>query len=101
MKYKPEYYSIQDTGFYGLADDGVENYKEKLVKCRKSHQCTGGCNKKIPIGGYAIRETGFMDGKPVATYTCTNCMDKWLDEVLCEDEKARSMICTDSRKEKI
>ena len=92
MKYKPEYYSIEDTGFYGLADDGVENYKEKLVKCRKSHQCTGGCDKEIPIGAYAIRETGFMDGKPVAAYICTDCMDKWLDELLCEEEQQEALL---------
>lgn len=41
----------------------------------------GGCEKEIPIGAYAIRETGFMDGKPVSLYTCTDCMDKWLDEI--------------------
>jgi hypothetical protein len=29
MKYKPEDYSISDTGFYGLCYEDVENYKEK------------------------------------------------------------------------
>lgn len=81
MKYKSEDYSISDTGFYGLDDGDIENYKEKLVKCRKPHKCMGGCEKEIPIGNYAIRETGFMDGKPVSSYTCTDCMDKWLDEI--------------------
>jgi hypothetical protein len=81
MKYKPEEYSIRDTGFYGLGDEDIENYKEKLVKCRKLHKCAGGCEKDIPAGVYAIRETGFMDGQPVSTYTCTDCMDAWLDEL--------------------
>ena len=80
MKYKPEDYSIVDSGFYGLADEDVDNYKEKLVRCRKIHKCSG-CEKEIPIGAYAIRETGFMDGSPVSSYTCTYCMDKWLDEI--------------------
>jgi len=79
MKYKPEDYSIRDTGFYGLEDDGVENYKEKLVKCRKPHKCN--CGKEIQIGEHAIRETGFMEGEPVSCYTCTDCMDKWMDEI--------------------
>ena len=38
MKYKPEDYSIVDSGFYGLADEDVDNYKEKLVRCRKIQQ---------------------------------------------------------------
>lgn len=80
VKYKPEDYSISDTGFYGLDDADIENYKEKLVKCRKPHECVS-CEKEIPVGNYAIRETGFMDGQPVSSYTCTDCMDKWLDEI--------------------
>ena len=85
MKYKPEQYSIQDTGFYLDADYEIENYKEKLVKCRKPHKCMGGCNKEIPTGEYAIRETGFMDGNPLSVYTCTDCLDAWITEE-CEGE---------------
>lgn len=80
MKYKPEDYSIVDSNFYGLADEDVDNYKEKLVKCRKAHKCMN-CEKDIPIGTYAIRETGFIDGEPVSSYTCTDCMDEWLDNI--------------------
>ena len=85
MKYKLEDYSIRDTEFYGF-DDEIQNYKEKLVKCRKPHECMGGCEKEIPIGAYAIRETGFMDGEPVSAYTCTDCMDKWLDVIMADEE---------------
>jgi len=80
MKYKPEQYSIQDTGFYSDADSEIENYKEKLVKCRKPHKCMGGCDKEILVGEYAIRETVFMDGKPLSAYTCTDCLD-WIGEL--------------------
>jgi len=86
MKYKPEDYNITDAGFYGLDDGDIENYEEKLVKCRKPHRCAGGCEKEINAGEYAIRETGFMDGHPVASYTCTNCMDNWLDVINGEVE---------------
>lgn len=85
MKYKPEDYSIVDSGFYGLADE-VDNYKEKLVKCRKPHKCSN-CQNQIPVGNYAIRESGFIDGEPVSSYTCTDCMDKWLDELLADETK--------------
>jgi len=81
MKYKPEDYSISETGFYGVYDEDIENYKEKLVKCRKPHKCMS-CEKEIKPGEYAIRESGFMDGEPVTSYTCTDCMDKWLDELM-------------------
>lgn len=80
MKYKPEDYSISNSEFYGICDDDIQNYNEKLVKCRKPHKCAS-CQKEIPTGNHAIRETGFMDGKPLSTYTCTDCMDKWLDEI--------------------
>ena len=85
MKYKPEDYSIADTGFYGLADEDIDHYQEKLVKCRKVHTCMS-CANEIPAGAYAIRETGFMDGSLVSAYTCIDCMDKWLDEINGEDE---------------
>ena len=80
MKYKPEDYSIADTGFYGLADEDIDHYQEKLVKCRKVYTCMN-CENEIPAGAYAIRETGFMDGSPVSAYTCIDCMDRWLDEI--------------------
>lgn len=91
MKYKPEDYSIRDSGFYGFSyEEDIQNYKEKLVKCRKPHKCMGGCEKEIPKGAFAIRESGFMDGEPISSYTCTDCMDEWLDEVNGDSEDERS-----------
>ncbi len=78
MKYKPEDYL--DSGFYGMDDDEIENKKEKIVKCRKSHKCVGGCEKEIAIDEHALLETGFMDGKPVSSYTCLPCIEAWLEE---------------------
>ena len=89
MKYNPEDYSLQDTMFYGFDETEIENYKEKLVKCRKSHKCNS-CEKEIKPGERAIRESGFMDGEPIYAYTCTDCMDKWLDEINCEDSDDES-----------
>lgn len=77
MKYKPEDYI--DSGFYS-DDEEIENHKEKLVKCRKPHECMGGCETEIKTGEHALLETGFMDGKPVSTYTCLPCIEKWLEE---------------------
>ena len=79
MKYPEEMY--YDSCFYdgGLGDDGISSYKEKVVKCRKPHKCSG-CETEIHIGDYALRETGFMDGEPVSCYTCLPCIETWLEE---------------------
>lgn len=79
MKYKPEDYL--GSGFYdGDMDCEVQNPKEKIVKCRKPHKCMGGCNSEIKAGDYALYETGFMDGRPVSSYTCLPCIEAWLEE---------------------
>jgi len=78
MKYKLEDYI--DSGFYSDMDDDTKDKKEKIVKCRKPHKCMGGCEKEIAIGDHALRETGFMDGKPVSCYTCLPCIEAWLEE---------------------
>ena len=77
MKYKPEDYI--DCGFYG-GEEEIENHKEKVVKCRKPHECMGGCGSEIKAGDYALLETGFMDGEPVSCYTCLPCIEAWLEE---------------------
>lgn len=80
MKYKPEDYI--DSGFYdGDRDVDIENHKARVVKCRKPHECMGGCDTVIKAGEHALLETGFMDGKPVSCYTCLPCIDEWLDEL--------------------
>lgn len=60
-------------------DDDVQNKKEKIVKCRKPHKCVT-CESNIAIGEHALKETGFMDGKPVSCYTCLPCIEAWLEE---------------------
>jgi hypothetical protein len=76
MKYEKERYL--NSGFYGDDDSEIENYQEKIVKCRKPHKCVGGCNTKIKAGETALCETGFMDCKPVRAYTCLTCIENWL-----------------------
>lgn len=78
MKYKPGLYL--NSGYYEPDDTVIVNYKEKIVKCRKSHDCMGGCNIKIKSGYYAVLEAGFVDGKPMSCYTCLSCIEAWLAE---------------------
>lgn len=77
MKYDKEMYL--DSGFYE-GDEDIVNHKEKIVKCRKSHKCMGGCENEIKTGDHALLETGFMDGSPISSYTCLPCIEKWLEE---------------------
>lgn len=76
MKYSKELYT--DSGFYGL-DEDLECHKEKVVKCRKEHECVS-CEKVIKAGEYALYESGFLDGVPVSAYTCLECIEEWLEE---------------------
>lgn len=76
MKHTKEDYL--NSGFYDGDDSDIENYKKKIVTCRKPHNCNGGCDGVIKIGEDALLETGFIDGKPVTCHTCLHCIDKWL-----------------------
>jgi len=77
MKYTQQQYL--ESGFY--SDDDIENYKAKIVKCRKEHKCVSGCEVIIKIGEPAFYESGFLEGKPVSAYTCLPCIDAHLDRV--------------------
>lgn len=79
MKRAPEEYI--DCGFYEGDDiEGIESYQQKVVKCRKPHECSA-CQRVIQKGDFALRETGFMDGVPMTNYVCIPCLDEWLDEI--------------------
>lgn len=65
------------SGIY--ESNGIEHYEERVVACRKEHQCSS-CENKIPQGDKAIKETGFYDGKPVSNYICLKCIKQWLKD---------------------
>ena len=80
LKYSKEKYNIRESNFVELAEEGIRNHREKLVKCGISHSCWN-CKKLLSRGEYAIRETGFLDDEPISSYLCTDCMEHWLDEL--------------------
>ena len=77
MKYAEEKYI--GTGIYSI-DEDILNYKEKIVKCRKKHQCVQ-CGANIENGEKSLYESGFLDGMPVSAYTCIECVEKWIEEI--------------------
>lgn len=78
MKYTKEVY--EETEFYA-PDEDISCHIQKIVKVRKEHKCRS-CQKDIKAGENALCEKGFIDGQPHSAYTCIDCCDKWLDEVL-------------------
>lgn len=82
MKYTEDKYL--DTGIYGL-DEEIMNHKEKIVKCRKPHECVK-CGGNIEKGTKVLYESGFLDGMPVNAYTCIECVEKWIEEIEGEVE---------------
>lgn len=76
MKYNKELYI--DSGIYGM-DEDIEHHKEKIVKCRKPHECVS-CEKEIKAGEEALHESGFLYGEPVSRHTCLECIEEWLEE---------------------
>lgn len=92
LKYPKEMYT--DCGLYDgdMDSEEISCYKEKLVKCRKPHKCNC-CRKDILVGDYALSESGFTDGHAMSCYTCTDCIESWLEEsgqVDTEDDEEES-----------
>ena len=77
MKYNKEQYL--NSEIYGCQEDEISCYREKVVKCRKTHTCVN-CQKTIEVGEHCLNESGFMYGKAVSSYTCLPCIEKWLEE---------------------
>ena len=77
MKYSIEDY--EETEFFS-DDEEIINQKQKVVKVRKPHKCCT-CENEILKGEHALRETGFIDNRPVSSYLCIACCDEWLDEL--------------------
>lgn len=82
LKYPKERYEEEIHSFYGGdMDSDIEVISAKLVKCRRVHKCMGGCERIIGIGQYAVCEKSFFENGPVSCYTCTDCLDRWIDEM--------------------
>lgn len=79
LKYPKEFYI--DSGFFdGDMDCEYINRTEKLVKCRKDHECVN-CRKKIRSGDYAVNDSTLFPGEGwKSCYICTHCIEGWLEE---------------------
>ena len=83
FKYTEEEY--KNSEIYGMSDEDIACYKNKVVKCKTKHMCAS-CGKEINKEEYALRESGFTDKQAVSCYTCIPCLDAWLDETIGEQE---------------
>ncbi len=75
-------------------DADIRQYSWKLVKTRIPHLCmlaelVGCVIHEIPKGQLAMRERAIVDNEWGSSYSCIDCMDKWLiDEVEIENGNA-------------
>ena len=73
-------------------DTDIRVYEWKMVKTRIEHECCmgefifGKGYHIIPKGEFAMREHAIVEGAWESTYSCMDCMDKWLTEEVQPDE---------------
>jgi hypothetical protein len=87
LKYTEEDY-LNEPWFQGDESD-IRCQTIKFVKVRKEHQCQlslglgiyGDEPHNVKKGSYAYYEKALVDGQFASYYMCTDCMDKWLDEI--------------------
>ena len=79
LKYPKELYT--GSGFFGVdMDCEYTNQSEKLVKCRKLHNCVN-CQKRINIGDYAVEDKALFPKEGWKTcHICIKCIEEWLEE---------------------
>lgn len=79
MKYSEEMY-IDSQIFYGDMDGSENNFSEKMVKIRKTHDCCV-CEKEIHKGTKMIMQSAIVqDIGWCSCYICLPCIEKWLEE---------------------
>ena len=90
-KYPIDLYT--DSGFWE-PDEDVIDQNEKVVKCRKQHNCVGGmrtCQGQIQKGEHAVRCEAIIRGEGrKSCYVCFPCIEWWLEEsgqVIKENEE--------------
>lgn len=84
MKYTPDDYLSYDP-FEGDMDVDIRCRQVRLLRTRTPHACTsiGESEHIIEPGSMARFEKAFVDRSHWGSYyTCINCLDKWLDEVI-------------------
>ena len=88
LKY-PDYVYLEHDLFSGDVDVDQKHHKRKLVKSRKEHTCCGSYaweQHLIPIGTKIYFESCFLEGRPVTTYFCLKCYDRYLDDLRIFDD---------------
>jgi len=92
MKYSKEQYTHwhEEAPIWGFPQENEKCYKAKMVKIRGPKNCAfcQGCDApdstkdqyfRFPSGTLMLRETCIYDGTWRSSYTCTYCLDEWID----------------------
>lgn len=99
MKYTENQYMKWFVPNEGEDTSYIQLYKRSFIKTRKQHicwLCMGAIINEVlfeaeernpppiaihPIGSYMLKEDCLFDGKWHHSYTCTTCMDVWLENL--------------------
>jgi len=88
MKHSKEIYHSYNP-FMGIDKDDtdIRLCEWKMVKTRAEHDCAmgefvGRGYHAIPKGEFAMREHAIVEGEWESTYSCLDCMDEWLKEII-------------------
>lgn len=85
MKYKQRTYESWNP--FSGDDTEVKVYSWKMVKTRKPHGCCladmvgNESYHEIPSGSLVMKEHAIIEGEWASTYSCMECMDKWMEEL--------------------
>lgn len=66
-----------EVDMYCDRDTDVRCQTLAIVTVRKEHHCPT-CEKPIPIGARAYKETALVDEQWCSAWTCLPCVDKWV-----------------------
>jgi hypothetical protein len=91
LKYTKEIYEKmqQDCPIWGFPTEDEQCYGAKMVKIRSAKECCGSNHRydgdhtgTFPSGTLMLREKCLFDGGWRQSYTCTECLDNWIDGLL-------------------
>lgn len=89
MYSKEEYLRMMEVApIWGFPTEEEKMYKCNMVKVRGAKVCTGSHYRDkgnevglFYTGTLMLKETCLFDGAWRSAYTCTDCLDNWMEEI--------------------
>lgn len=80
---KEEYLRMMEVApIWGFPTEDEKCYKVSIVKVRGAKSCVDASHPDlVPTGTIMLRETALFDNVWRSAYTCTSCLDNWMEQV--------------------